>query len=33
VLSCGFEPDGRDERIKIIDDAVVKAIELEIAFG
>jgi hypothetical protein len=27
-LSCGFEADGQDERIKIIDDAVVKAIEL-----
>ena len=28
VLSCGFEADGLDERIEIIDDAVVEAIEL-----
>ena len=32
MLSCGFEPDGLDERIKIIDDAVVKAIELRSLF-
>jgi hypothetical protein len=28
VLSCGFETDGLDERIKIIDYAVVEAVEL-----
>ena len=27
-MSCGFEADGSYERIKIIDDAVVEAIEL-----
>jgi hypothetical protein len=27
-LSCGFEADGLDERVEIIDDAVVEAIEL-----
>ena len=27
-MSCGFESDGVDEGIKIIDDAVVEAIEL-----
>jgi hypothetical protein len=28
VLLCGFEADGRDERIKIVDNAVVETIEL-----
>jgi len=29
VLSCGsFEPDSLDEYIKVIDDAVVEAVEL-----
>jgi len=27
VLSCGFEADGCDERIKIIDNAIVETIE------
>ena len=28
VLSCGFEADGADEGIEIIDDALVEAIKL-----
>ena len=28
MLSCGFEANGLDERIEIIDEAVVEAIEL-----
>jgi hypothetical protein len=27
-LSCGFEPDGADEGIKVIDNALIEAIEL-----
>jgi hypothetical protein len=27
-LSCGFEADGLDECIKVIDDAVIEAVEL-----
>jgi hypothetical protein len=28
VLLCGLEADGRDERIKIVDNAIVGTIEL-----
>jgi hypothetical protein len=31
--SCGFETDGLDEDIKIIDDALVKAVEWRSPFG
>jgi hypothetical protein len=27
-LSCGFEPDGADESIEVIDNALIEAIEL-----
>jgi len=27
-LSCGFEADGANESIKIVDDALIEAIEL-----
>jgi hypothetical protein len=28
ALSCGFEADGANESIKIVDDALIEAIEL-----
>ena len=31
--SCGFETDGLDEEIKIVDDALVKAVEWRSPFG